>query len=228
MSDGPVEEPDPTEPGRAHGPDHGDRAPTDPAPTSDPDPEADAGGRHALAQRSTPIVPPPPRRTGVFVDERDLREHVGALLRAILGSYEVDAFGNFTFTHEGARVFVTIGPSPVGPQVGVFSVTNLDLELDLSLASFLLTTNHLLGFGAFSYDQANRAVWLRHTLLGTTLDLPELRSCVAAVASTAATLDDDIRERFGGRTFHEAPAEIQRNMGPPEPGSDGFSTTGYL
>ena len=202
-------------------------APTDGGAAATGDAGGDAGSEpaddHSLAQRAASIVPPPPpRRTGVFVDERDLREHVGALLRSILGSYEVDAFGNFTFTHEGARIFLTIGTSPVGPQVGVFSITNLDVDLDLSLATFLLTTNHMLGFGAFSYDPGNRAVWLRHTLLGTTLDLPELRSCVAAVASTAATLDDDIRDRFGGRTFHEAPADVQRNMGPPETGSSGY------
>ncbi len=166
----------------------------------------------------------------MFLDPEDLREHVGGLLRAILGGYEVDAFGNFTFTHEGARAFVTVGPSPIGPQVGVFSVTNLDVELSPDLASFLLTTNHKLGFGAFSYDPDNRAVWLRHTLLGSTLDLPELQSAVAAVATTAAGLDETIRDRFGGRTFQEAPDEVQRRMEPPDATSDARppNASGYL
>ncbi len=167
-------------------------------------------------------VPPvrPPRRTGVFVDPDDLREHVGGLLRAILGGYEVDAFGNFTFPHEGARVFVTVGPSPIGPTVGVFSVTNLELDLTPSLAQFLLTTNHTLGFGSFSYDGSNRAVWLRHTLLGTTLDGPELQATVAAVATTAARFDDAIKEQFGGRTFQEAPSDVQHRVEPPETNQD--------
>lgn len=160
---------------------------------------------------------PPPRRTGVFIDPEDLRAHVGSLLRAVLGGYEVDAFGNFTFTHEDARVFITIGGSPVGPHVGVFCVTNLDIDLSPELALFLLTTNHTLGFGAFSYDSSNRAVWLRHTLLGATLDPPELQTAVAAIATTAATLDEEIRDRFGGRTFQDAPGEVQRGMEPPEP-----------
>jgi hypothetical protein len=163
------------------------------------------------------LTPRPPRRTGVFLDPEDLREHVGGLLRAVLGGYEVDAFGNFTFTHEGARIFVTVGPSPIGPQVGVFSVTNLDLRLTPDLAAFLLTTNHSLGFGAFSYDPGNQAVWLRHTLLGTTLDLPELQTAVAAIATTAARLVEPIQQRFGGRTFQEAPSDVQRRMEPPEP-----------
>jgi hypothetical protein len=163
------------------------------------------------------LTPRPPRRTGVFLDPEDLREHVGGLLRAVLGGYEVDAFGNFTFTHEGARIFVTVGGSPIGPQVGVFSVTNLDVQLTPDLAAFLLTTNHTLGFGAFSYDPGNRAVWLRHTLLGTTLDLPELQTAVAAIATTAARLVERIQQRFGGRTFQEAPSDVQRRMEPPEP-----------
>ena len=202
----------------------------DDTPATDDDRDAhaeDAAGE--LTVRRPPTPGRPPRRTGVFVDADDLREHVGALLRVLLGGYEVDAFGNFTFVHDSARVFVTVGGSPMGPQVGVFSVTNLDVDLTPPLATFLLTTNHTLGFGAFSYDPPNRAVWLRHTLLGTTLDGPELHAAVVAVSTTAARFDDAIRDRFGGRTFHEAPDDVQRRVEPPEtrdepsgPGSSGY------
>ncbi len=156
----------------------------------------------------------------MFIDPDELREHVGGLLRVMLGGYQVDAWGNFTFVHDGARVFVTVGPSPVGPQVGVFSVTNLDVNLTPQLASFMVTTNHRLGFGSLSYDTDNQAVWLRHTLLGTTLDGPELQTAVAAVASTAAQIDDhivaqwpDLRRRPRGRpALHpsagDAPAHL--------------------
>lgn len=191
------------------------------------------GPRHssalaAVAQASSP--PRPPRRTGVFLDPDDLRAHVGALLRAILGGYEVDGFGNYTFTHERARVFVTVSGSPIGPQVGVFSVTNLELDLTPDLSAFLLTTNHTLGFGAFSYDAGNRAVWLRHTLLGTTLDGPELQTAVAAIATTAARLDQPIRDRFGGRTFADAPDDVQRGVEPPQvdPSPPAPNASGYL
>jgi hypothetical protein len=199
----------------------GDRTP--------PGPE-DRPSHRALERVARDVAPPrPPRRTGVFVDHEELREHVGGLLRAILGGYEVDAFGNFTFVHEHARVVVTVGPSPIGPQVGVFCVTNLDLDLTPQLARFLLTTNHTLGFGSFSYDPGNRAVWLRHSLLGTTLDLPELQAAVAAVATTAAELDHTIQERFGGRTFAEAPSDVQQRMEPPEPAQGGRpNASGYL
>lgn len=175
----------------------------------------------------------PPRRTGVFVDPADLRDHVGELLRALLGGYEVDAQGNYAFVHETARIFVTFGATPVGPTVGVFSVTNIDLDLTDGLANFLLQTNHRMSFGAFSYDAENRAVWLKHTLLGTTLDLPELQAALMAIAQTAAQVDDHIRDQFGGRTFHEVPEEQQQRTRPPESAPDGdqgdvVNASGYL
>lgn len=191
-----------------------------------------AGGPGAeLEVLGMPRPPRPPRRTGVFLDPDDLREHVGGLLRVMLGGYQVDAWGNFTFVHDGARVYVTVGGSPIGPQVGVFSVMNLDVDLSPALAIFLVTTNHRLGFGSLSYDEDNRAVWLRHTLLGTTLDGPELQTAVAAVASTAAHLDDHIAAQFGGRTFHDAPEDVQQATRPPDTtqaGSYGDGATGYL
>jgi hypothetical protein len=112
----------------------------------------------------------------------------------------------------------------------VFSVTNLDLDLTPDLAALLLTTNHTLGFGSFSYDPNNRAIWLRHTLLGTTLDGPELQTAVAAIATTAARLDDPIRDRFGGRTFADAPQDVQRGVEPPHVDAEppAPNASGYL
>ncbi|MFP4310959.1 MAG: T3SS (YopN, CesT) and YbjN peptide-binding chaperone 1 [Nitriliruptoraceae bacterium] len=174
--------------------------------------------------------PPPPRRTGVFLDPEDLRDHVSKLVRATLGGHEVDAFGNITFTHDDARVFITVAGSPVGPQVGVFSVTNVEVPYTPELGYFLLTTNHRLGFGAFSYDPRHGAIWLRHTLLGTALDLPELQTAVLAIATTAAGLDHEIKDRFGGRRFQDAPDDVQRRMEPPEAEQDGPppNARGYL
>jgi hypothetical protein len=213
----------------------GPRAPGDHPERDAPAPGGSSAPGGALAQVGrhgghAPTPPSPPRRTGIFVDAEELRSHVGGLLRVILGGYEVDTFGNFTFTHENARVFVTIGATPIGPQVGVFSVTNLEVALTPELSAFLLTRNHTMAFGAFSYDPGNQAIWLRHTLLGATLDLPELQAAVAAIATTAASVDDGIRERFGGRTFQEAPSEVQRRMEPPEPDQETETpgVTGYL
>jgi hypothetical protein len=91
-----------------------------------------------------------------------------------------------------------------------------------------VTTNHKLGFGSFSYDAENRAVWLRHTLLGTMLDGPELQAAVAAVASVAANVDDHIGEQFGGRTFDDAPEAMQDMARPPDPAQTPYNVHGYL
>jgi hypothetical protein len=220
---------------------HGDDTPgqhpgNDDAPDEEPQGPDDASEQEDGPDRTDPhehdrstelaeLGPPhggphPPRRTGVFLDPEDLRDHVSKLVRATLGGHEVDAFGNITFTHDDARVFITVAGSPVGPQVGVFSVTNVDVPYTSELGHFLLTTNHTLGFGAFSYDPRHGAVWLRHTLLGTTLDLPELQTAVLAIATTAAGLDHEIKDRFGGRRFQEEPNEVQRRMEPPEQDGD--------
>lgn len=183
----------------------------------------------ALTGRGGASPPAPPKRTGIFVDPDELRSHVGGLLRAMLGGYQVDAWGNYTFTHEDARIFVTVGMSPMGPQVGVFSVTNVEVDLTSQLAGFLLVTNHQLNFGAFSFDPEGQAVWLRHSLLGTTLDGPELHSAVAAIASTAAHFDDVIRDRFGGRRFTDASQDVQDATHPPDPSQTGHpNASGYL
>lgn len=230
-------EDEPTEEGR-DGPPEESPSSEDPHPDAAPPgaqgQAAGGPGSELEARRGMPRPQPPPRRTGVFVDPADLREHVGDLLRVMLGGYQVDAFGNFMFVHDGARIYVTVGGSPIGPQVGVFSVTNVDVDLGPKLATFMATTNHTLGFGALSYDADNRAVWLRHTLLGTTLDGPELQTAVAAVASTAARIDDHIAEHFGGRTFDDAPEEVQNQTRPPETPQtsythgDAENVTGYL
>lgn len=210
-------------------------------PAPDPDPDHDEGERGAGQAAGGPgselttlppgMAPPrPPRRTGVFLDPADLRVHVGDLLRAILGGYQVDAWGNFTFTHEQARVFVTVGVTPMGPQVGVFSITNVEVPFTETLARFLLANNHRLAFGSFSYDDDNRAVWLRHSVLGATLDAPELQSAVVAIASAAAHFEPIIRERFGGRAFHDVPEHQQRQTKPPETPDQPYPTgaSGYL
>ena len=45
---------------------------------------------------------------------------------------------------------------------------------------------------------------LQHTLLGDFLDIEELRTAVAFLASTADHLDDIVVDRFGGRRFADS------------------------
>jgi hypothetical protein len=178
-------------------------------------------------------VPRPPRRTGVFLDPQDLRTHVSDLLRSIVGPHTVDPFGNFMFDHESVRIFVTVSGSPIGPVVGVFSVTNADLELDGELAKWLARTNHRLMLGTLSWDDDNDAVWLRHNVLGTYLDAPELQAAVRAVSTAAVAVAGEVHERFGGRRFGDEDGDETPSMGPQDMGEDldtphRTNTTGYL
>ncbi len=208
---------------------------TDDAATgSSPDGDDQSGDRELARRSDSPrgqvasmptAGPRPPRRTGVFLDPQDLRAHVGDLLRAIVGSYRVDAFGNYTFDHETARIFVTVGGSPLGPIVGIFAVTNTKLSLDVELASWLARTNHGLVLGSLSWDDDNDAVWLRHNLLGTHLDPPELQAAVRAVASAAVTVGDEISERFGGHRTRPGDA-TQAAEGPDSGDDDGGGVDG--
>lgn len=225
----------------------GDDREADPA-TPPPGGEAgDKPGDKALAARrsgargqlaSIQGMPRPPRRTGVFLDPQDLRSHVSDLLRTIVGPHTVDPFGNFTFDHESVRIFVTVTGSPIGPVVGVFSVTNADLALDTGLASFLARTNHRLLLGTLSWDDDNDAVWLRHNLLGTHLDAPELQAAVRSVSTAAVAIAGDVHEQFGGRRFGDDDGDEnppgEPPMAPPDMADDGMdaphrsNATGYL
>lgn len=214
------------------GDDTGDGAATDETGERAPQPADGSTPRGVLVERAAAkgIEPqPPPRRTGVFVDADELRAYVGQLLRAMLGGYEVDALGNMTFTAQDSRIFVTVSPGPLGPQVGVFSITNIGVQLHPELAAFLLRTNHRMAFGAFSYDPEQSAVWLRHSLLGGTLDGPELRGAILSIASTASQVADLISDRFGGGSFEDEPEDVRRNVHPPEPSEDdAVNASGYL
>lgn len=50
-------------------------------------------------------------------------------------------------------------------------------------------------------------VFFHHTLLGDTLDEDELMFALVAVAETAAELDDEFQEEFGGQRFIDQASE---------------------
>lgn len=227
--------------GNGAGSSDGDGSGTEQGPADGDDPRDTSLSRRQDTGRgqvaSMQGIPRPPRRTGVFLDPQDLRTHVSDLLRSIVGPHTVDPFGNFMFDHESVRVFVTVSGSPIGPIVGVFSVTNADLDLDEGLAAWLARTNHRLLLGTLSWDDDNDAVWLRHNVLGTHLDAPELQAAVRSVSTAAVAVAGEIHERFGGRRFGEEdgddnPAMGHRDLGE-ELGDDldtphRSNTTGYL
>ncbi len=66
------------------------------------------------------------------------------------------------------------------------------------LMHFLLQENDKMRFGAFGLDSDND-IFFEHTIVGSSLDKPELKATVLAVLSTSDNYDDQIRSRWGGQ-----------------------------
>jgi hypothetical protein len=148
------------------------------------------------------------------------RELVESTLRALVDRFDVDDHGNYIVGIESARVFIV----PAWLQdartvLRVFAVTNLDVPVTSELTSYLLERNLEFIFGAFALDVERGAVWFNHNLLGDYATPEELTETLGAVAFTANRFDDEIKTRFGGRLYTEAPDETAV---PPPP------TGGYL
>jgi hypothetical protein len=132
------------------------------------------------------------------------------------GGYAVDA--------GSVRVFVNVRPVDASVLVRVFAITNVDVQVDGDLPRFLLGLNFSLALGRFSLDAGKRAVWFDHVLTADQLDDGTLARTVAAVASTADKYDDELKERFGGRTFREEGSPVELAATADGPGMAG----GYL
>ena len=88
-----------------------------------------------------------------------------------------------------------------GGLVNVFALTNRALPNSRDLFEFLVDHFEELTFARLSVcpkGEGAVTVVFRYSLIGGTLDAPELRSSVDAVAVTAERLEDVMRKHFGG------------------------------
>ena len=185
-----------------------DPAPSEGAPETGPSAPNQGGERH-----------PQPRPEGEPETVVKLRGLVEDKLTEMLEGYAVDPRGSYVFNFESAHVFVVPAWLPDERTVlRVFAITNLDVPVTGQLSGYLLEKNLNFVLGSFALDAEKGAVWFNHNLLGQYLDPDELEATVAAVAQTANELDDEIKDRFGGRLFAEQPSD---SISPP-------STPGYL
>ncbi|MEA2499116.1 MAG: hypothetical protein QOH26_1521 [Actinomycetota bacterium] len=176
------------------------------APTADPKPNEGA-----------PDPYPKPRPEGEPPPILKLREMIETQLAEMMSGYLADQSGAYIVGAESARIFVVPAWIPDGPSVvRVFAITNVDVPITAELTSYLLTTNLEFVFGAFALDVSNGAVWFNHNLLGDHTSPEELEATIGAVAQTADKYDDEIKARFGGRLYVEAPRESLPT--PPAPG----------
>jgi hypothetical protein len=66
-----------------------------------------------------------------------------------------------------------------------------------ALMKYLLEENYLMRFGAFGLDDEG-AIFLQHTIVGSTCDREELTASVLSVGAQADHYDDIIVARWGG------------------------------
>ena len=198
-------------------PDHAAPAmPPDVAPVGD---VAEPARRNQAPQSEDEGRFPRPRPANEPPAVVKIRELIEGKLREILDGYAVDPRGSYVFGLESARIFVVPAWLPDERTiVRVFAITNLDVLITAQLTSYLLEKNLDFVLGAFALDADQGAVWFNHNLLGGFLVADELEATLAAVAQTANELDDEIKTRFGGRLFSEAPSDT---ISPPH-------TPGYL
>lgn len=128
------------------------------------------------------------------------RDRVRKLLTRLVGSVQVDAEEEFSFAYESTRVFIRVLAWEESAVVNVYAITNFEVPASPDLFRYVATESSWV-FGSLSAQESEGSVTIifGHTLLGDYLDPEALRTAIAAVAFSADQIDDEIKERFGGK-----------------------------
>lgn len=143
------------------------------------------------------------RLTGAENDLALLRGRVESVLGGLFGGFGTLPDGDLAVDVGSVRVFVATRLVDTVAVVRVFAITNVDVPTDTEVAAYLLSLNFGLVIGRFSLDPTGRTVWFDHVVGGDEVTTNTLARVVSAVAATADQHDDEIKKRFGGRTFRE-------------------------
>src|SRR5262245_53702902 len=140
----------------------------------------------------------------------DVRDRVSTIMSELVGGLQLNPGGDLSFTYETVTVYVNVRPfGDESTVVNVFSFTNAGLGPSTELYEFIARHSGDFVFGHLAIldqDGSEDEIVLvfRQTLLGDYLDAEELAAAVAAVAATADDIDDQVKERFGGRLASES------------------------
>lgn len=137
-------------------------------------------------------------------DVDGLRQRVDQFLRETLLRFSVDNTGDFMVPYGSTITWIRPMSWKEGRTlVRVWSITNVDMDVNADLTRFLVTTNARLAFGGLHLNEDRPSVIVAHALLGDYLNRAELKVAVAAVAGTADRFAPEIKQRFGGKLFME-------------------------
>jgi hypothetical protein len=139
-------------------------------------------------------------------DVTAIRSKVQRILVDWLGRIEMVGAQTFSFPYQSTRGFIDVfqqeGSERIIVRIWAF-VTN-KTPASPALYEYLATNadSYVFGhLGCHKRDDGSLDVVFRHSLLGDFLDPEELKLAVGAVVGTADSLDDEVKERFGGTRF---------------------------
>lgn len=152
------------------------------------------------------------RLTGAENDLAVVRSRVESVLSSLFGGYGALPDGDLAVDVGSVRVFVATRLVDTTAIVRVFAITNVDVPKDTALPAYLLSLNFGLVVGRFSLDPSGRTVWFDHVVGGDEITTATLARVVSTVAATADRHDDEIKAKFGGRTFREEGSPVEEKI----------------
>ena len=136
-----------------------------------------------------------------------VKEKVQTYLRELVGGFEVDKDGDYTFRHGSTRVFIDVDEwAGDHVAVAITAMVAADTPASPELFEYVATEGNAYRMGtlrAGKQEDGTVMTLLTHQLLGDFLDPDEFKLAVALLAEAADGADTEIVKRFGGRTFHE-------------------------
>ena len=133
------------------------------------------------------------------------KDKVQTYLRDLVGRFEVDKDGDFTFRHGSSRIFISVEPiSDDNTYVEIYSPLASDVPASPGLFEYVATQNTYRFGKLLAVKQPDGAIRIVMTygMLGDYLDPEELKVAVSLLAGTADEIDNKICDQFGGTVFH--------------------------
>ena len=141
-------------------------------------------------------------------DVAGVRSKVQQFLTQNFNDVNIDREGDFSLRNGSARIFVRTRTREGSDITWISLDVPLLLEVKETPQVFehvaLHADDYVFGHLSAARTDDGLMIYLSHALLGDYLDEPELLRAVGAMLGTADDLDDDLKDKFGGKRFHES------------------------